>query len=69
MDVERLKELLIEEGLNYSDLAEKAEISKTQVYRIVNKSNPKIQIKTISALSKALGVSYKELYVSDEKGE
>lgn len=68
LNVEKLNELLIKKNLNYSDLAEKANISKTQISRIVNKDNPKVQLKTISALSEALEVPYKELYIPDSKG-
>lgn len=64
LNIDKLNELLVEKELNYSDLAEKANISKTQISRIVNKDNPEVRLKTISAISKALGVSYKELYIS-----
>ena len=66
LNVERLNELLIEKKLNYSELAEKAKMSKTQISRIVNKNEPKVQLKTISALSEALEVPYKELYIADK---
>lgn len=68
LNVEKLNELLVKKNLNYSELAEKANISKTQISRIVNKDKPKVQLKTISALSKALEVPYKELYIFDDKG-
>lgn len=67
LNVERLNELLVEKNLNYSELAEKANISKTQISRIVNKNEPKVHLKTISALSKALEVPYRELYIADNK--
>ncbi|MDU1339402.1 helix-turn-helix domain-containing protein [Clostridium butyricum] len=67
LNVDKLNELLVEKNLNYSELAKKANISKNQISRIVNKDKPRVQLKTISALSKALNVSYKELYISDNK--
>lgn len=66
LNVDRLNELLVEKNLNYSELAEKAKISKTQVSRIVNKKEPKVQLKTISALCTALDVPFKELYTKGE---
>lgn len=63
LNVEKLNELLVEKNLNYSELAEKAKISKTQISRIINKKEPKVQLKTIGALCKALEVSFNELYI------
>lgn len=67
LNIERLNELLVEKNLNYSELAEKANISKTQISRIVNKNNRKVQLKTISALCNALDVEFKELYMKDKE--
>lgn len=66
INIEKLNGLLIEKGLNYSDLAKKANMSKSQLSRIINKDNPVVRLKTISAISNALGVNYKEIYISEE---
>ena len=36
IDVAKVNNILIEKGLNYSDLAEKSGISRTQISRMVN---------------------------------
>ena len=41
LNVDKLNELLVEKNLNYSELAKKANISKNQISRIVNKDKPR----------------------------
>ena len=61
IDVEKLNRAIIEKGLNYTDLAKKANISKSQISRIVNSDGSKSRTKTISKIANALGVDYKEI--------
>ena len=61
IDVAKVNNILIEKGLNYSDLAEKSGISRTQISRMVNCKISKSNTKTISKLVKALGVEYKDI--------
>lgn len=66
LNVERLRELVIELGISYSELAEKTKMSKTQISRLVNGNVDKVRPMTISKLCSGLGVSYKELYIKEE---
>lgn len=70
INIDRLKEIVIEKGISYAELAESTGMSKTQISRIVGGVVNKVRPTTISKISNALGVSYKELYIKEEnKGE
>lgn len=61
IDVEKLNRAIIEKGLNYTDLAKKADISKTQISRIINSDGSRPRTKTISKIANALEIDYKEI--------
>ena len=58
----KMNKLLALKGFNYTDLAKKSGISRTQISRIINSNkNTKSNLKTIGKISNALGVDYKEI--------
>lgn len=62
LDKDKLMELLIKNNLNYSKLADNANISKSQISRILNGTgSSKVRTDTIGKLAKALNVDYKKL--------
>ena len=66
INIERLKEIVIEKGISYTQLAEMTGVSKTQISRLISGNVDKVRPTTISKLSIALGVSYKEIYIKEE---
>lgn len=60
INIEKLKEIMIEKGLSYTELSEITGVSKVQIHRLFKGDVEKTTLKTISKLSKGLGVSYKE---------
>lgn len=56
LDIEKLRELVIESGLSYSELSEKSGISKTHISRIINLEVKNVRTKTIKALCDALEI-------------
>jgi len=61
INLDKITNLMVEKGMSYTDLANESKLSKTQIWRIFNQKNPKTRLKTISLLSKALNVDYKEI--------
>jgi len=61
INLDKVTNLMVQKGMSYTDLANKSKLSKTQIWRIFNQKNPKTRLKTISLLSKALNVDYKEI--------
>lgn len=61
INLDKITNLMVEKGMSYTDLANESKLSKTQIWRIFNQKNPKTRLKTISMLSKALNVDYKEI--------
>ena len=67
INIERLKEIVIEKGISYTELAEMAGVSKTQISRLISGNVDNVRPTTISKISNGLGVSYKELYIKEVK--
>lgn len=67
IDITKINNLLIEKGLNYSDLAEKSGVSRAQISRIINSKSSRSNTKTISKIVKALDVDYED--ICKEEGE
>lgn len=61
INLDKVTNLMVQKGMSYTDLANESKLSKTQIWRIFNQKNPKTRLKTISLLSKALNVDYKEI--------
>ena len=67
INVQRLKELVIERGISYTELSKKSNISKTQISRIINSDGTKkVRPTTIKLLADSLKVNYKELWKDGE---
>ncbi|NMF06298.1 helix-turn-helix domain-containing protein [Clostridium beijerinckii] len=67
IDRDKLKELVIKNQMTYSDLADKAKISKSQISKILNgDESSKVRTDTIGKLASALGVDYKEILKGKE---
>lgn len=67
IDREKLKELVIKNQMTYTDLANKTNISKSQISKIFNgDESSKVRTDTIGKLASALGVNYKELLIKEE---
>ncbi|AIY80163.1 helix-turn-helix family protein [Clostridium botulinum 202F] len=67
IDRDKLKGLVIKNQMTYSDLANKAKISKSQISKILNgDDSSKVRTDTIGKLASALGVDYKEILKGDE---
>lgn len=67
IDRGKLKDLVIKRQMTYSDLAEKANMSKSQISKIVNgEEGSKVRTDTIGKLASALGVDYKEILKENE---
>lgn len=68
IDREKIKDLVIRNQMTYSDLAEKSNISKSQISKILNgEEKSKVRTDTIGKLADALGVDYKELLKCKEE--
>lgn len=67
VDRDKLKDLVIKNQMTYSDLAQKANISKSQISKILNgDDSSKLRTDTIGKLASALGVDYKEILKDKE---
>ena len=67
IDKDKLRDLVIKKQMTYSDLADKANISKSQISKILNgDESSKVRTDTIGKLSSALGVDYKEILKVEE---
>lgn len=67
IDKDKLRDLVIKKQMTYSDLADKANISKSQISKILNgDESSKVRTDTIGKLASALGVDYKEILKRDE---
>lgn len=59
---EKLRDLLVERKMTYSELSEKSEVSKAQISRIMNEeTSSKVRTKTLGKIAEALEVDYREL--------
>lgn len=64
---DKLIDLVIKNQMTYSELADKSNISKSQISKILNDSSgSKVRTDTIGKLASALGVNYKELLIKEE---
>lgn len=62
IDRDKLRDLIINNQMTYTDLANKTNISKSQISKIFNGSEDcKLRTDTIGKLASALGVDYKEI--------
>lgn len=62
IDKDKLRGLVIKNEMTYSELADKAKVSKSQISRILNgEESSKVRTDTIGRLAKALKVDYTEL--------
>lgn len=65
INIAKLREIMIEKGLGYTDLSEITGISRVQICRLFKGNVEKTTLKTISKLSKGLEISYKEFVEED----
>ena len=65
INVRRLKEIIIEKGLSCSELAAITGVSKAQIYRLLKGEVEKTTLKTISKISKGLGIAYTDIVKED----
>lgn len=63
MNIYRIKDILRDKGVTYEALGEKIGLTKTSVSRIAN-GDQQPKPKTLIAISKALDVDIRELFVS-----
>lgn len=61
VDVRKINELMVKQGLSFTELSEKSGISKQHISRIINLKVEKVRNKTIKSLADALSVDYKEI--------
>lgn len=61
IDVRKINELMVKQGLSFAELSEKSGISKQHISRIINLKVEKVRNKTIKSLADALDVDYKEI--------
>jgi transcriptional regulator with XRE-family HTH domain len=61
INVNKVKEIMIENGITPSDLAKDMKVSQSRVSRILKDEVSSSQIKTIHSLAKALKVKPKEI--------
>jgi len=67
VDRDKLRELIINNQMTYTDLANKTNISKSQISKIFNgNEDSKVRTDTIGKLASALGVDYKEILKGKE---
>ena len=67
IDKDKLRDLVIKKQMTYSDLADKANISKSQISKILNgDEGSKVRTDTIGKLASALGVDYKEILKKED---
>jgi transcriptional regulator with XRE-family HTH domain len=65
IDIVKVKELMLDKGLNQIDLAEKSKISKGRLSQILNGKTQTNQIKTIHSIANGLGVKPSEIIKED----
>lgn len=65
INIEKVKELMLENGLNQKDLADKAEMSPCRISEILSGKTSTSRIKTVHSIAKALDVKPKELLLKD----
>ena len=61
VDVRKINELMVKQGLSFTELSERSGISKQHISRIINLKVEKVRNKTIKSLADALSVDYKEI--------
>lgn len=66
ININKVKEIMLEKGMAQNDLAEKMNLSKSRVSRILNDEASSSQIKTIHSLAIALGVKPKDILKEDK---
>ena len=67
IDRDKLRELVIKNQMTFTDLANKTNISISQISKIFNgNEDSKLRTDTIGKLASALGVDYKEILKREE---
>ena len=61
IDKNKLVAAMINKEMNMSDLAEKSQVSKSQISRLMSEDTKKIRTDTLGKIANALGIDYKLL--------
>jgi len=61
INIKAVKKIMINKGIVPGDLAEKMNLSKSRISRLLNEDVPNSQIKTIHSLAKALDVKPEDI--------
>lgn len=69
ISVKKITDLMLQKGLNYSDLSERSKISKPHISRIMNLRTKKVRIKTIKAIADGLGVDCQSILEGENENE
>lgn len=65
IDITALKFLLIERGINYRELARKAGLAESTIYKLFNDAAASRNFRTISSIAKALDVPARDFVTLD----
>lgn len=65
IDITALKFLLIERGINYRELARKAGLAESTIYKLFNDAAASRNFRTISRIAKAIDVPARDFVTLD----
>lgn len=67
IDKDKLVGLMIDKKFSQTKLAKEANISKSQISRILKADKPKVRTETLGKIADGLKVDYKELMIKENK--